>query len=57
MPAGQLALGPLGEALGYGPVLAGAGVLWLVVCAAVLLSRTVRDLPRASLLEPALSDR
>ena len=57
MPVGQLALGPLGEALGYGPVLAGAGVLWLVVCAAVLLSRAVRDLPRASLREPALSDR
>lgn len=48
MPLGQLTIGPLGEAVGYGPVLAGAGVLWLAVCGAVLLSPAVRDLPRAS---------
>lgn len=48
MPVGQLALGPLGEALGYGPVLTGAGVLWFVVCLAVLASRSVRDLPRTT---------
>ena len=48
MPLGQLTIGPLGEAIGYGRVLTGAGVLWLAVCAAVLTSRAVRRLPRAA---------
>ena len=58
MPLGQLTLGPLGEAIGYGRVLTGAGVLWLVVCGLVLTSRSVRTLPRAEAEpEPVLSDR
>ncbi len=57
MPVGQLALGPLGEALGYGPVLTGAGVLWLVVCAAVLASRSVRTLPRVPVTPAPVSVR
>jgi MFS family permease len=48
MPLGQLTIGPLGEAIGYARVLAGAGVLWLAVCAVVLTSRSVRLLPRAT---------
>ncbi len=60
MPVGQLAIGPLGEALGYGPVLTVSGLLWLAVCGAVLLSRSVRTLPRApsgATTEASLSDR
>ncbi|GAA1919686.1 MFS transporter [Nocardioides marmoribigeumensis] len=57
MPVGQLALGPLGEALGYGPVLVGAGMLWVAACGLVLTSRPVRDLARAPVAEDALSDR
>ncbi len=32
---------------GFGPVLATAGIVWVVVCGLVLLSPAVRRLPRA----------
>ncbi|QIK65689.1 MFS transporter [Nocardioides sp. HDW12B] len=48
MPLGQLLFGPLGEHVGYGPVLVTAGIVWMVVCGLVLLSPAVRRLPRAT---------
>jgi hypothetical protein len=57
MPLGQLAIGPLGEAIGYGPVLTGAGVAWILVCGAVLTSRSVRTLPRAPIDAGTVSAR
>lgn len=47
MPIGQLLWGPLALWLGAGEVLVGSGVAYAVVCALVLCSRSVRDLPRA----------
>lgn len=46
MPVGQLAYGPLGEALGYRDVLVASGVAYAVVVTLVLCSRSVRNLPR-----------
>lgn len=46
MPIGQLSFGPLAEAFGYERVLVVSGVAYVVVCALVLCSRSVRDLPR-----------
>lgn len=48
MPLGQLMFGPLGEQVGYGPVLVGAGIVWVAVCGLVLLSPAVRRLPRVT---------
>jgi hypothetical protein len=52
MPVGQLAYGPLGEALGRDRVLVASALLYLAVCALVLCSRAVRTLPRRA-PEPA----
>jgi MFS family permease len=46
MPIGQLLYGPLGEAFGYEPVLVASAVVYLAVCVATLLSRSVRNLGR-----------
>ena len=48
IPVGQLCYGPLGEWLGYRPVLITSGVLYAAVCLLTLTSRSVRDLERAS---------
>jgi len=47
IPVGQLAVGPLAEVYGVGQVILVAGVAYIVICLATLLSRAVRDLPRA----------
>ncbi len=47
MPVGQLAWGPLGEVFGNEPVLIASGIAYVAICALVLCSRSVRDLPRA----------
>jgi len=47
MPLGQLVYGPLGDRFGYAPVLAVSGVVYVLVALSVLLSRSVRTLPRA----------
>ncbi len=49
MPIGQLAFGPLGAAFGYRDVLMTSGIVYAVVVALVLCSRSVRTLPRAPL--------
>lgn len=49
MPIGQLAWGPLGVAFGNERVLVASGIAYAVICALVLCSRSVRDLPRAPL--------
>jgi MFS family permease len=46
MPIGQLAWGPLGEVFGNDRVLVASGVAYVAICALVLCSRSVRDLPR-----------
>jgi len=51
MPLGQLAFGPLGAAFGYRDVLMTSAIVYAVVVALVLCSRSVRTLPRA-LLQP-----
>jgi len=48
MPIGQLAAGPVALAFGYGPVMVGAAVGYVVVCLAVLASSSVRRLGRVS---------
>jgi MFS family permease len=53
MPLGQMLFGPLGEVVGYGPVLAGAGVVWVLVCGLVLTSSSVRRLPRRTAPTPS----
>ena len=57
MPIGQLAWGPLGALFGNEPVLVASGVAYVVICALVLCSRSVRDLPRVPVdgKEPAPS--
>jgi len=47
MPLGQLVYGPLGDRFGHAPVLAVSGVVHVLVALSVLLSRSVRTLPRA----------
>ncbi|HYJ26721.1 MAG TPA: MFS transporter [Nocardioides sp.] len=47
MPIGQLLWGPLAIWLGSDRVLVASGVAYAVICALVLCSRSVRDLPRA----------
>ncbi|PVG83419.1 MFS transporter [Nocardioides gansuensis] len=51
MPIGQLLWGPLGVWFGYGPVLVASGVAYAAICGLVLLSRSVRELPRKQALE------
>ncbi|HET7820071.1 MAG TPA: MFS transporter [Ornithinibacter sp.] len=53
MPVGQLVYGPLGDRFGYAPVVALSGVAYVAVALAVLLSRSVRTLPRAPMAAPA----
>jgi len=48
MPVGQLVYGPLGDRFGYAPVVAWSGVAYVAVALSVLLSRSVRTLPRAA---------
>jgi MFS family permease len=48
MPIGQLLWGPLAVWLGSGRVLVGSGVAYALICALVLCSRSVRDLPRSA---------
>ena len=48
MPIGQLLWGPLAVWLGSERVLVASGVAYAVVCALVLCSRSVRDLPRSA---------
>jgi MFS family permease len=47
MPVGQLVYGTLGDRFGYAPVVAVSGIAYVAVALAVLLSRSVRTLPRA----------
>ena len=48
MPIGQIAVGPLAIAFGYGEVLMVSGALYVVTCVLVLLSPAVRRLPRVT---------
>jgi MFS family permease len=47
MPIGQLVYGPLGEAFGYAEVLTASGVAYVAIALLVLVSPSVRNLPRA----------
>lgn len=53
MPIGQLAWGPLGVAFGNERVLVASGIAYAVICGLVLCSRSVRDLPRTSVVTAA----
>jgi MFS family permease len=46
MPVGQLAWGPLGVAFGNSRVLVISGIAYAAICALVLCSKSVRNLPR-----------
>jgi MFS family permease len=48
IPLGQLAFGPLGLAFGIQPVMIVAGFAYVVIALVPLVSRSVRDLPRAT---------
>lgn len=48
IPIGQVAYGPLGEAFGFERVMVASGIVYAVVVALVLCSRSVRALPRAA---------
>lgn len=48
IPIGQIAFGPLAAAYGFTDVLVVSGVAYFVICLLVLLSGSVRRLPRAS---------
>ena len=52
MPIGQLAWGPLGVAFGNSRVLVVSGIAYAAICALVLCSRSVRDLPRRTAEDP-----
>ena len=52
IPIGQLAFGPLAAAFGIQDVLLVSGVVYVVVALSVLLSRSVRTLPRVSTTSP-----
>ena len=47
MPIGQLVYGSLGDAYGYRDVMVVSGIAYVVICAAALTSRSVRNLGRA----------
>jgi len=57
MPVGQVLYGPLGDALGYRPVLVVSGLVFGAACLLTLASRSVRNLERAPapIAEPASS--
>jgi MFS family permease len=46
IPVGQIAFGPLAVAFGFTDVLVVSGIVYIVVCLLVLLSSSVRRLPR-----------
>ena len=48
IPLGQLAFGPLGHVFGVQDVMLVSGVVYVLICAAALTSRSVRDLGRAT---------
>jgi hypothetical protein len=48
IPLGQLAFGPLGHVFGIQQVMLVSGVVYVVICGLSLLSRSVRDLGRAT---------
>ena len=48
IPLGQLAFGPLGNVFGVQDVMLVSGVVYVLICAAALTSRSVRDLGRAT---------
>lgn len=48
MPIGQLVAGPLALAFGYGNVMVASAIAYVVVCLAILMSRSVRQLGRAT---------
>jgi MFS family permease len=48
IPVGQLAVGPIGAAVGVRETLLVCGILYVVICLATLGSRSVRDLQRAN---------
>lgn len=56
MPIGQLAAGPLALAFGFGHVMVGSAVCYVLVCLAVLTSTSVRRLGRVVESEEAAAD-
>jgi MFS family permease len=56
IPIGQIAFGPLAAVFGYRPVLITSAVAYVVICALVLSSRSVRTLRRVPATpEPAVT--
>ena len=55
IPVGQIAFGPLAAAFGFTDVLIVSGVAYVVICLLVLLSGSVRTLPRASTVDSPVS--
>lgn len=53
MPVGQLVYGPLGESFGFERVLVISGIAYFALSIATLASRSVRNLPRTPLSQPA----
>jgi hypothetical protein len=53
IPVGQLCYGPLGEGLGYEPVLVASGLLYALVVLLTLTSPSVRKLSRCLTHAPA----
>ena len=53
IPVGQLVAGPLALAFGLRPVMLVAGLAVVAIALLTLLSRAVRDLPRAAAVEAA----
>ncbi|WP_433158432.1 MFS transporter [Kribbella sp. CA-247076] len=51
IPIGQLLFGPLGLVFGVQKVMVVAGVVYVVIALVTLVSRSVRDLPRATTVE------
>jgi len=51
IPAGEVAAGPVAQAVGLEPTLVGAAAVVALATAAALTSRSVRDLPNTA-LEP-----
>jgi hypothetical protein len=49
MPIGQIAFGSNAAAFGFRDVLTVGGIAYLAICLLVLLSPSVRDLPRADI--------
>jgi MFS family permease len=51
IPIGQLTYGPLGASFGYEKVLVVSGIAYFGICLLTLTSRSVRDLPRATVTQ------